>query len=160
MSSSFAFIFFTVSDCVFSAAALLPCFPESLTSSNKMLTATDVEHCLRVRSILCSLKLFPLKVDLAQGRFLRLVSKFDFGLCMLLFAHYMLRTAFVNYGMCRAILHSEYSKEDVHLLTWDMMAFFASNLFAAWYWILFFRKPDITVCILNQSFARPDCNTG
>ena len=125
-----------------------------------MLTPADVRHCLRVRSILCSLKLFPLKVDLAHRRFLKLESKLDFGLCMLFFAHYIIRTAFVNCGVCRAVLYEEYSKEDVHLLTWDMMAFFASNLFAMWYVILFFQKPDITVCILNQAFAITECTTG
>ena len=124
-----------------------------------MLTAADIQHCLHVRSILCSLKLLPLKIDLAQRRFLRLESKWDFSLCMLLFAHFILRTAFVNYGLLRAVLHDEYGNEDLHLFTWDMVAFFCCNGFALWYVILFFQKPDITVCILNQAFATDESNS-
>ena len=123
-----------------------------------MLTTTDIQHCLRVRSILCSLKLFPLKVDLEQRRFLRLESKRGISLCVLLCAHYVLRMVFVNFRFVEALLYHEYRKEDLHLLTWDMVAFLGGNLFAIWYVILFIQKPHLTVCVLNQAFSTDSRN--
>ena len=118
-----------------------------------MLTTTDLQHCLRIRSLFCTLKLLPLKVDHEAGRFYRLKSNWSLGLCVFNYFHYLLRVCFINYRLFTAIIQHEYEKDELHLLSWDVVTLFGGNLNALWYAILFVQKPDITVYILNQAFS-------
>lgn len=125
-----------------------------------MLTQEDIQHCLRVRSLFCTLKLIPLRIDHSERRFHKLESKWGLSLCVVHFVHYVIRVAFISYTFLKAILRNEYKREELHLLSWDVVNFFGGNLMALWYVMLFLQKPEVTVSILNQAFLVEPAGSG
>ena len=118
-----------------------------------MLTTGDLQHCLRVRSLFCTLKLVPLQVDLVEGRFHRLDSAWGLSLCFAQYAHYLIRAAYISFAFLKAVICNDYKRDELHLLSWDVVNSFGGILLALWYAILFLQKPDVTVAILNQAFS-------
>ena len=118
-----------------------------------MLSEEDIRSCLRVRKLLCTLRVLPLEVSIEDRTFGVQESRWKLWLCYLSYFHLLLRAFFAQLRVFHALFSGLYSKTEPHLLTWDIVMLLSSTMYGTWYAIFFIWKPANTIFMLNQAFS-------
>ena len=119
----------------------------------KMLNDKEIRSCLRVRKLFCTLKLLPLEVNVEQRSFTLQNSVWKRLLAHLLYCHLLFRALFALFRVLHGLFFGLYSKNEPHLLTWDVVMLLSSAMYGSWYAMFFMWRSGNTIHMLNQAYS-------
>ena len=117
---------------------------------------TDVEKRKVVRNIrLCSI-LNPVQVDVERAELKRNLPQWKERILLLSFALLVLNAAYKTLGLLYILLLEEGGTPVLEIVVHITLAE-ASTLVAFWYYILFYRSPEVHAAVVKLTLGSADC---